>query len=133
MATWTRTLAEGADLLKTNVLIDKIDVYDVGPKQTAGIHVTRPLEVYDLGVPALVQTTSLANAAESQTVNLYSVKVASTKRLFAGQVVKVIRCERDPSLVGKHLLLDKVSQNGAAVIVKAVASDYTNVNQEGKP
>jgi hypothetical protein len=38
----------------------------------------------------------------------------------------------EPDLVGKVLLLDKVSQNGLAMLRKAVASDFDMVNQEGK-
>jgi hypothetical protein len=46
--------------------------------------------------------------------------------------VQVISCQAEPELVGKKLLLDKVSMNGLALIRKAVASEFANVNQEGK-
>jgi hypothetical protein len=105
---------------------------EVGDPITVGIEVTRILTPVGQPVPGLVQTTTLENAVESRTSNVYSVKVAQGTPLKAGQAVKVVSCVMEPDLAGKVLLLDKVSQNGVAVIRKAVASDYTVVNQEGK-
>ena len=82
--------------------------------------------------PGLVQTTTLQNAVESRTVNTYSVKVARGTALEKGMAVKVVSCVMEPSLVGKTLLIDKVSQNGLAMLRKAVASDYDIVDQQGK-
>lgn len=83
-------------------------------------------------VPGLVQTTTLANAVESRTDSTYSVKVAAGTALRAGQGIEVVSCVAEPDLVGKVLLLDKVSHNGLAMLRKAVASDFDMVNQQGK-
>lgn len=128
----TQTLGEAARLIHESILIDRIDLYAVGDPVTVGFGVTRTLSKLANGIPALVQTTLLANAVESQVVNLYSVKVARGTVITAGMVVEVVQCIQEPSLVGKKLLLDKVSQNGAAILRKAVASDFHQVDQQGK-
>ena len=128
----TQTLAESARQLAAAVLIDSIQVLLVGPPVTQGIAVTRSLTNVGTPVAGLVQTTTLANAVESRVDSVYSVKVARGTALAAGQAVRVITCLLDPTLVGKVLLLDKVSKNGLAMIRKAVASDFEVVNQEGK-
>ena len=66
------------------------------------------------------------------TSSAWSVKVRQGTALSAGQAVKVLRCTQEPSMVGKTLLLDKVSENGAAMIRKAVSATFMTVNQEGK-
>lgn len=131
MVTSTPILAEAARLL-SGVLVDRIQIYDVGGPVTVGIHVTRELTPVGEPVASLVQTTTLENAIESRTESVYSVKVAQGTELQAGQAIKVTRCLQEPSLVGKTLLLDKVSQNGSAIVRKAVAMDFETVNQEGK-
>ena len=83
-------------------------------------------------IAGLVQTTTLANAVESRVDSVYSVKVARGTVIAAGQAIRVVTCLAEPDLVGKVLLLDKVSKNGLAMIRKAVASDFEVVNQEGK-
>jgi len=128
----TQTLAEASRLLAGAVLEDTIDLYSAGPPVTVGFEVTRELTLLSNGIPSLVQTTTLANAIESRTDSVYSIKVAQGTVLDAGMVIEVAVCVQEPSLVGKKLLLDKVSQNGIAVIRKAVASDWKVVNQEGK-
>ncbi|AVJ51000.1 hypothetical protein FDJ44_gp09 [Microbacterium phage Pikmin] len=128
----TQTLAEASSLLDNAVLEDVINIYEVGDPVTVGIEVTRPLSPLAIGVAGLVQTTTLANAVESRTDNVYSIKVSRGTILEAGMVVEVDQCLQEPSLTGKKLLVDKVSQNGLAIIRKAVASDWTVVNQEGK-
>lgn len=128
----TQTSREASKLLEQAILLDSVQLYDVGPPVTVGATVSRALSAVGAPIPGLVQTTSLANAVESRTENLYSVKVPQGTVISAGQAVKVIACLMEPDLVGKVLLLDKVSQNGAALIRKAVASDTTVVNQEGK-
>ena len=127
----TQTLTEGARLLST-VLIDSLQIMDVAAPVTVGVNVTRDLTPVGQPVAGLVQHTTLENAVENRTSTAYSVKVARTTALAAGQAVKVLSCAADPSLVDKVLLLDKVSQNGLAMIRKGVASDFENVNQEGK-
>lgn len=131
MAMSTQTLREGARLLAT-VLIDTIQIYDVGDPVTVGFTVTRPLTAVGQPVAGLVQGTTLENAVESQTSTIWSVKVSRDTALTAGQAIKVLACEAEPGLVGKTLLLDKVSLSGAAMIRKGVASDFEKVNQEGK-
>ncbi|QNL31022.1 hypothetical protein SEA_KAUALA_10 [Microbacterium phage Kauala] len=128
----TQTLGEAARLLEQSVLIDSVQLLLVGEPVTVGFNVERPTVPVGDPVPALVQTTTLANAAESQVVNVYSVKVPQDTVVDAGMAVEVLTCQQEPSLVGKKLLLDKVSQNGLAIIRKAVASDFHTVDQQGK-
>lgn len=128
----TQTLADASRLLASSVLTDTVQISNVGEPVTVGFSVVRPLVPAGEPVPALVQTTTLANAVESRVESLYSVKVAQGTALAAGQAVTVVTCTQEPSLVGKTLLLDKVSQNGLAMIRKAVATDFNVVNQEGK-
>lgn len=128
----TQTLGNASKLMERSVLIDKINVYTVEGVVQVKYQTEQILVPHAMGYPALVQTTTLANAAESAVSNTYSIKVAQGTPLLAGMVVQVARCVQEPSLVGKKLLVDKVSANGAAVIRKAVASDYDIVNQEGK-
>lgn len=125
-------LTMSSQLIEDNVLIDKINIYEVGEPETVGFDVIRPLHPHLIGFPALVQTTTLNNAIESAVESTYSIKVSQGVALEAGHVVEVTECVREPSLVGKRLLVDKVSQNGAAIVRKAVAHDFDNVNQEGK-
>ena len=127
----TQTLAEAASLL-SSVLVDTIQVYNLSEPVTTGFTVSLSKTPVGDPIPALVQTTTLANSVESRTDSVYSVKVAQGTALSAGQAVKVLSCVQEPSLVGKTLLLDKVSQNGMALIRKAVASDSLAVRQEGK-
>lgn len=127
----TQTLTEASRQLAM-VLIDSIQVLDVGQPVTVGINVTRTLTPVGTPIAGLVQTTTLANAVESRTDNVYSVKVARGTVLSAGQAIRVITCLAEPDLVGKVLLLDKLSKNGLAMIRKGVASDFKVVNQEGK-
>lgn len=127
-----QTSLEAARQLEMAILLDSVQLLDVGEQVTVGTEVTRSLTEVGGPIPGLVQTTVLQNAAEGITQNIYSVKVPRATVIAAGQAVRVVACFMEPSLVGKVLLLDKVSQNGAALIRKAVASDVTVVNQEGK-
>lgn len=131
MAISTPILDEASSLL-ASVLVDRVQMYNVGAPVTAGVSVTRPLSPAGEPVAALVQATTLANAVESRTDTVWSVKVSRDTALETGQAIRVLTCQQDPSLVGKTLLLDKVSQNGLALIKKGVASDWVVVNQEGK-
>lgn len=128
----TQTLRESARQLAQAVLVDSLQICNVGAPDTVKFAVTR--ELTDVGSPVqgLVQTTTLQNAVESQTSSVYSVKVPQGTVIKAGQAVKVVSCVMEPDLVGKVLLLDKVSKNGLAMIRKCVASDFEAVNQEGK-
>ena len=128
----TQTLASASSLLDVALLIDSVDLYSVGDLKTVGIEVERELTLIKPNIRALVQTTTLQNAVESATDNTYSIKVPRETAIEPGQAVKVKTCIQEPSLVGKTLYLDKVSQNGLALIRKAVASDTYNVDQQGK-
>lgn len=128
----TQTLREAARLHEQNVLLDTVQIYDIGEPVTVGINVTRALTPVGQPVPGVVQTTTLQNAAESRVADTYSIKVALGTPLVAGQVVKLLNSRTEFDLVGKEFLVDKVSLNGAAMLRKAVASEYHVVNQEGK-
>lgn len=128
----TQISRDAAAVMAAIVLQDTVQIHNVGPVVTTGIHASRELEPVGDPIPGLVQTTVLANAVESQVTSVYSIKVAAGTVLEPGMAVEVISCELEPELVSKILLVDKVSQNGAALIRKAVASDYQTVNQEGK-
>lgn len=131
MVMLTQTLAEASRLLAL-LLMDEVQIYDVGSPVTVGAEVTRELTAVGEPVPALVQGISLENTIDGITTSAWSIKVSQGTVLSAGQAVKVLRCTQEPSLVGRTLLLDKVSENGAAMIRKAVAASTMVVNQEGK-
>ncbi|QKN87772.1 hypothetical protein NEBULOUS_11 [Microbacterium phage Nebulous] len=128
----TQISRDAAALLAGATLQDSIQIMNVAEPVTVGPNVTRALTPVGQPIPGLVQTTVLANAVEGISENIFSVKVAQGTVITAGQAVKVISCVLEPALVGKVLLLDKVSENGAALIRKATASETTVVNQEGK-
>ena len=132
MITAMQTLTNASELMNTTLLVDVVDIYAIGEPETDKYQVVRRATLMQADVAALVQTTVLANAAESQVANTYSVKVPLSTKVEAGMVVKVTRCNREPSLVGKHLLIDKVSQNGFALLRKCVAADFYTVDQQGK-
>lgn len=128
----TQTLTEAGRTLAAAVLIDVIQILNVGQPVTTGINVTRSLTPVGEPIAGLVQTTVLENAIESRVNSTYSVKVARGTALVPGQAIRVISCQAEPDLVGKELLLDKISLNGLAMIRKGVATDFEAVNQEGK-
>lgn len=128
----TQTLLESARLLAGAVLHDSLQICSVGEPVTVGINVERPITNLGEPVPGLVQTTILGNAIESRTDAVYSIKVARGTALSAGQAVKVVSCVLEPDLIGKILLIDKISKNGLAMIRKAIASDSEIVDQQGK-
>lgn len=128
----TQILAEAARVLAEATLRDTIQILTVGPPVTVGFEVTRELTPLGDPVAGLVQTTVLENAVESKSSSSYSVKVHAGQLFRPGMAVRVITCELEPELVGKELLIDKVSLNGAAMIRKGVATDFDVVNQEGK-
>lgn len=132
MAMSTQTLLEASRLLGQAILLDSVQLLNVGQPVTVGANVTRSLTPVGAPIAGLVQTTVLQGAIEGRTENVYSVKLPQGTVVSAGQAVRVVACLMEPDLVGKVLLLDKVSQNGAALIRKCIASDTTVVNQEGK-
>ena len=127
----TQTLAESSRLLSL-LLMDSVQVLNVGDPRTEGIHVTNELTPVGDPIPALVQSITLENSVDGTVSQGWSVKVRQGTALESGQAVRVLTCVQEPSLVGKVLLLDTVSQNGAAMIRKAVAQDFEKVNQQGK-
>ena len=131
MVRQTIPLADAGKLLSL-VLVDKVQLYTVGPPVTTGIQVTRQLAPLGEPVNGLVQTTLLANAVESLTETTWSVKVAAEVLLRGGMVVQVLRCQQDPSLVGEYLLIDRVSQSGMNLIRKGVSGSFMAVDQQGK-
>lgn len=128
----TQTSREAARLLEQSILLDSVQLLDVGNPVTVGTQVTRSLTPVGEPIPGLVQTSTPQGAVESTTSNIFSVKVPQATVWRAGMAVRVVACLMEPDLVGKVLLLDSVSQNGAALIRKAFASETQVVNQEGK-
>ena len=124
-------LADAGKLLSL-VLVDKVQLYTVGPPVTTGIQVTRQLTPLGEPVDGLVQTTLLANAVESLTETTWSVKVAAEVPLQGGMAVQVLMCQQDPSLVGEVLLIDRVNQSGMNLIRKGVSGCFMTVDQQGK-
>ena len=131
MARQTIPLADAGKLLSI-ILVDKVQIYTVGPPVTTGIQVTRQLAPLGEPVNGLVQTTLLANAVESLTETTWSVKVAAEVPLRGGMAVQVLMCQQDPSLVGEYLLIDRVSQSGMNLIRKGVSGSFMAVDQQGK-
>ena len=128
----TQTLDEAARLFNITILVDSLQIMDVGHQITVGINVTRELTAVGQPVAGVVQTTVLENAVESQVASSYSIKVPKKTPLHAGQAVKVLLCRSEPELEGRVLLVDKVSHNGLSMLRKAVASDFDVVDQQGK-
>lgn len=128
----TQTLTESARVLALATLRDMVQLLTVGEPVTTGINVTRALTAVGDPVAGLVQTTVLGNAVESRTDAVYAVKVARGTALSAGMAVRVVTCFAEPDLIGKVLLIDKVSMNGLAMLRKGIASDYEVVDQQGK-
>ena len=132
MARQTIPLADAGKLLSL-VLVDKVQLYTVGPPVTTGIQVTRQLTPLGDPVNGLVQTTTiLSNAAGSLTETTWSVKVAAEVPLQGGMAVQVLMCQQDPSLVGEVLLIDRVNQSGMNLIRKGVSGCFMAVDQQGK-
>ena len=131
MARQTIPLADAGKLLSL-VLVDKVQLYTVGPPVTAGIQVTRQLTALGEPVNGIVQTTLLANAVESLTETTWSVKVAAEVPLRGGMAVQVLVCQQDPSLVGEYLLIDRVNQSGMNLIRKGISASFMAVDQQGK-
>ena len=83
-------------------------------------------------VQCLVQTTEIPQPTEGVAVQQYSIKVPRGTSLKPGQVVRITRCWREPSLQEVYLLVDSVSENGAALLRKATATRFHQVDGTGK-
>lgn len=127
----TLITSKAAAIINRVLLVDKVDVYTLGEVETTGFTTKRSKKKHLSDVAALVQTTTLQNAVESITANTYSVKVPAGTDLQAGMLVVVTNCYNEPDLVGKPLLVDKVSENGIAMLRKGVAQDYHIVDHQG--
>lgn len=132
MAISTLTLTKAKQLMRSEFLIDKINVYHLGGVVTEGYHTFREATLHAAGVPALVQSVTLENAVESVTSTTYSIKVSTDTDLKAGDLIKVTHATNDHTLHGLELLVDKVNTNGLALLRKAVASNFATVDQQGK-
>lgn len=128
----TQTLDEAGRLMAKEILIDTVQIFDVGDPVTVGINVTRALTPVGEPIAGLVQTITLESAVEGRVAQAYSIKVPRGTALEAGQAVKVVTTRTDTELVGKPILVDTISKNGLAMIRKGTGQDFENVNQEGK-
>lgn len=128
----TSVFDAAARLLSANVMVDMLQILNVSEPVTVGFEVSRVTVPVGQPVPGLVQTVTLENAVESRTSTAYSIKVPLRTELRAGQAVKVLYCRAEPDLAGKVIFVDKVSQNGMAMLRKATGTDFAHVNQEGK-
>lgn len=127
----TQTLAEASTLLDT-VLVDKLQVLNVGDPVTVGTEVTRELTEVGEPIPGLVQSVTLENALEGRINQTYSIKVARGTELEPGQAVRVKHCVQEPALEDTVIFIDTMSLNGLALIRKGTGSIFKVVNQEGK-
>lgn len=132
MAMSTQTLRESSRLLEAAVLLDRVQILDVGEPATVGINVTRSLTEVGEPIAGLVQTSTPQGAVESISESLFSVKVPGGTSLVAGQAVRVEACLMEPDLVGRVLLIESMSLNGAALLRKGFATEFNVVNPEGK-
>lgn len=132
MAMSTQTLDEGARMLEAGIMLDRLQILDVGNPVTVGTQVTRDITPAGEPVPGLVQTVTLESAVEGKVSQGFTIKVPKRVSLTPGQAVRVEACLAEPDLVGVILLVDTVSLNGAAMLRKATASRARVVNQEGK-
>ena len=128
--TSTQTWADASDLLCGAVLEDTLNLYVPGETETVGFEAHRDLVPLANGIPGLVQTMALPSAEEGISQSTYSIKVEPATALQAGMVVEVDQCEREPSLTGKRLLVESVSENGLALLRKAIAHDWTSVDPQ---
>lgn len=132
MAMSTQTLDEAARMFKQNVLIDTLQVLNVGEPVTVGINVTRTLTPVGQPISGLVQTVSLENANEGIVNQIFKIKVPKGTALEPGQAVRVVTCAAEPDLVGKVILVDTMTRNGLAMLRAGTGSDFAKVDQQGK-
>lgn len=128
----TQTLDEAARLFEQTTLINQLQILNVGEPVTTGAQVTRSLTPAGDPVQGLVQSVTLENVVEGRMLQSFAIKVARFTALAAGQAVRVLSAPNEPALVGKVLLVETISLNGAAIIRKGTASLTTTVNMQGK-
>ena len=133
MVMLTPILDEATEYLRRNILIDYLDIFEVGPTITRGFQaMPATLTAVQHDVQCLVQTTEIPQPTEGVAVQQYSIKVPRGTSLKPGQVVRITRCWREPSLQEVYLLVDSVSENGAALLRKATATRFHQVDGTGK-
>lgn len=118
--------------MEQNVLLDQVQIYDVGDPITVGANVTRPLTPVGQPVNGLVQSVTLESAVDGRVVQAFSIKVGAGTALAAGQAVRLLNSRTEADLVGKTFLLDSVSLNGAAMLRKGMASKVAQLDPQGK-
>ena len=129
----TPILDEATEYIRRNILIDYLDIFEAGLTITRGFQaMPATLTVVQHDVQCLVQTTEIPQPIEGVAVQRYSIKVPRGTSLKPGQVVRITRCWREPSLQGVYLLIDSVSENGAALLRKATATRFHQVDGTGK-
>lgn len=128
----TQTLREAARLMDANVLLDQIQIMDVGEAVTVGHNVTRELTPVGQPVNGLVQSISLEVPTEGRITQAFSIKVSVGTPLEIGQAVRLLNSRTEPALVGKTFLVDTVSLNGAATLRKATSTKVAALDSQGK-
>lgn len=129
----TPILDEATEHLRRNILIDELAIFEVGPTITRGFQaMPATLTALQHNVQCLVQTLEIPLPVEGVVVQQYSIKVPRGTKLDPGMAVLVTRCWREPSLQEKYLLVDSVSENGSALIRKATATKFRQLDSTGK-
>lgn len=129
----TPILDEATEYIRRNILIDYLDIFEAGPTITRGFQaMPATLTAVQHDAQCLVQTIEIPQPIEGVAVQQYSIKVPRGTSLKPGQVVRITRCWREPSLQGVYLLIDSVSENGAALLRKATATRFHQVDGTGK-
>lgn len=129
----TPILDEATEYIRRNILIDRLDICEVGATVTRGfVAVPATTTVIQHDVQCLVQTTDIPQPVEGVAVQQFSVKVPRGTRLEPGMAVRVSQCWREPTLVDAYLLVDSVSENGSALLRKATATRFHQVDGTGK-
>lgn len=132
MAISTQTLANASSLMERELMRDRVRLYELGPERSVGYRVVRDRTLIQADLPALVQTTDVASDAESFVSTFFSIKLPQSTPVVTGHLVEVTQCEREPHLIGKTLLVERVSFNGLALLRKAIARGYTTLDSQGK-
>ncbi|WNN96042.1 hypothetical protein SEA_SCHIMMELS22_11 [Microbacterium phage Schimmels22] len=128
----TQTLREAARLMEENLLLDQVQIFNVGEPVTVGHTVTRALSPVGQPVNGLVQSVSLEAPNEGRITQAFSIKVAVGTPLEIGQAVRLLNSRTEPALVGKTFLVDTVSLNGAATLRKATSIKVSSLDSQGK-
>ena len=129
----TPILDEATEYIRRNILIDRLDICEVGVTVTRGfVAVPATTTVIQHDVQCLVQTIDIPQPVEGAAVQQYSIKVPRGTRLEPGMAARVSQCWREPTLVDTYLLVDSVSENGSALLRKATATRFHQVDGTGK-